>query len=119
MSIVKSFAVGNGDMCYIKHGSDNFTIIDCDLCEDNADEIIAELKEESRGKEIVRFICTHPDEDHFGGIERLDDEMPILNFYVVKNQAIKDEDTVSFQRYCELRDSDRAFYPVLDRKSVV
>lgn len=110
MSVIKSFSVGNGDMFYIRHGSDNFTIIDCDLCEDNADDIIKELKEESKGKGIRRFICTHPDEDHFGGIERLDDEMPISNFYVVKNQAIKDEDTVSFTRYCELRDGDKAFY---------
>lgn len=110
MPVIKSFAVGNGDMFYIKHGTDNFTIIDCDLCEDNVDDIIAELKEESKGKGVIRFICTHPDEDHFGGIERLDDEMPILNFYVVKNQAVKDEETVSFTRYCELRDSSKAFY---------
>jgi beta-lactamase superfamily II metal-dependent hydrolase len=110
MPVIKSFAVGEGDMFYIKHGSDNFTIIDCDLCEDNADNIIAELKKESKEKGIVRFICTHPDEDHFGGIERLDDEMPIQNFYVVKNQAVKDEDTVSFTRYCELRDGRKAFY---------
>jgi len=31
MSIIKSFAVGNGDMFYIKHNSDNFSIIDCYL----------------------------------------------------------------------------------------
>jgi len=110
MPVIKSFAVGSGDMFYIKHGSDNFTIIDCDLCEDNAEAIIAELKRESQSKGIVRFISTHPDEDHFGGIERLDDEMPIANFYVVKNQAIKDEDTTSFTRYCELRNSAKAFY---------
>lgn len=110
MSIIKSFAVGVGDMCYIKHNSDNFTIIDCDLCDDNADQIIAELKQASAGKGIQRFICTHPDEDHFGGLHLLDDAMPINNFYVVKNQAIKDHDTLSFQRYCELRDSDKAFY---------
>jgi beta-lactamase superfamily II metal-dependent hydrolase len=110
MTIIKSFSVGNGDMCYIKHGSDNFTIIDCDLCEDNADNIIAELKSESKSKGVTRFICTHPDEDHFGGIERLDDEMPIRNFYVVKNQAVKDVDTPSFERYCSLRDGSKAFY---------
>ncbi|MBA2935652.1 MBL fold metallo-hydrolase [Sphingomonas sp. CGMCC 1.13654] len=110
MSTIKSFAVGNGDMFYIKHDSDNFTIIDCDLCEDNADAIIDELKEVSKDKGVSRFICTHPDEDHFGGIERLDDKMPIANFYVVKNQAIKDEDTTSFKRYCALRDGDKAFY---------
>jgi len=110
MPIIKSFAVGAGDMFYIQHGSDNFTIIDCDLSEDNADRIIAELKQASRAKGITRFICTHPDEDHFGGIELLDSAMPITNFYVVKNQAIKDSDTVSFTRYCQLRDGDKAFY---------
>ncbi len=110
MSVIKSFAVGNGDMFYIRHNSDNFTIIDCDLGEDNADNIIEELKAESIDKGIVRFICTHPDEDHFGGIERLDDSMPILNFYVVKNQAVKDDNTASFERYCQLRDGDKAFY---------
>jgi beta-lactamase superfamily II metal-dependent hydrolase len=108
--IVKSFAVGNGDMFYIRHGSDNFTIIDCNLCDENADDIISELKAQSADKGITRFICTHPDEDHFGGIELLDDAMPIVNFYVVKNQAVKDEDTTSFKRYCQLRDGAKAFY---------
>lgn len=110
MPTIKSFSVGNGDMFYIKHGSDNFTLIDCDICEENADNIIEELKAESKSKAVTRFICTHPDEDHFGGIERLDDEMPIRNFYVVKNQAIKDIDTPSFERYCSLRDGSKAFY---------
>ena len=31
MSKVKSFSVGEGDMFYISHNSDNFTIIDCCL----------------------------------------------------------------------------------------
>jgi beta-lactamase superfamily II metal-dependent hydrolase len=110
MSTIKSFSVGNGDMFYIRHNSDNFTIIDCDLCEENADAIIEELKAVSKGVGITRFICTHPDDDHFGGIERLDDVMPISNFYVVKNQAIKDKETTSFKRYCELRDGDKAYY---------
>ncbi|WP_434347276.1 hypothetical protein ACN6A1_03270 [Myxococcus virescens] len=110
MSVVKSFSVGNGDMFYINHNSDNFTIIDCNLSDDNADRIIEEIKERSANKGIVRYICTHPDQDHFGGIELLDDAMPILNFYVVENQAIKDEETVSFKRYCQLRGSDKAFY---------
>lgn len=110
MTIIKSYAVGAGDMFYIRHCSDNFTIIDCDLSDDNRDEIIQELKHESRDKGIKRFICTHPDEDHFCGIHWLDDDMPIYNFYVVKNQAVKDKDTDSFKRYCELRDGDKAFY---------
>lgn len=111
MSIVKSFAVGNGDMFYIQHNSDNFTIIDCNLNTESADERIDELKQQSRGKEITRFISTHPDQDHIGGIELLDAEMPIANFYVVKNEATKSEETDSFKHYCKLRDdSSKAFY---------
>ncbi len=110
MPMIKSYAVGAGDMFYIRHGSDSFTIIDCDLGEDNAEEIIADLKSAAAGKGIRRFMCTHPDEDHFGGLHLLDDADPILNFYVVKNQAIKDEDTDSFKRYCKLRDGDKAYY---------
>lgn len=111
MSIIKSFSVGNGDMFYIKHNSDNFTIIDCYLKVDNKDRIIAEIKEQSKAKTLSRFISTHPDEDHFGGIHWLDNELPIQNFYVVKNKAIKTDETESFKKYCALRDdSKKAYY---------
>ncbi|MCW2412923.1 MULTISPECIES: hypothetical protein [unclassified Sphingobium] len=111
MSIVKSFAVGNGDLFYIKHNSDNFTIIDCNLTGVRDDEIIDELKAQSKGKGISRFISTHPDQDHFGGIEKLDAKMPIQNFYVVKNQAIKADETTSFKHYCSLKnDPKKAYY---------
>lgn len=110
MSVIKSFAVGNGDMFYIKHGSDNFTVIDCNVNADNSDRIIAELKDQSKYKGVTRFICTHPDQDHFGGIEILDKAMPISNFYVVKNQAIKSDETASFKHYCKLRDGPKAYY---------
>lgn len=110
MSIVKSYSVGAGDMFYIQHNTDNFTIIDCDLSDENAAEIITDIKAAKAGKGIERFISTHPDEDHFRGLHLLDDAISILNFYVVKNQAIKDVQTASFKRYCALRDSDKAFY---------
>ena len=111
MSIVKSFAVGNGDMFYVQHNSDNFTIIDCNLNAETASERIEELKQQSSGKGITRFVSTHPDQDHFGGIELLDEKMPIANFYVVKNKATKSEETESFKHYCKLRDdSAKAFY---------
>jgi beta-lactamase superfamily II metal-dependent hydrolase len=97
-------------MFYILHNGDSFTIIDCDLSEENANDIIADINSAKSGKGIVRFICTHPDEDHFGGIHILDDAISIVNFYVVKNQAIKDIETESFKRYCTLRDGDKAFY---------
>lgn len=111
MSIIKSFSVGNGDMFYIKHGSDNFTIIDCCLSEDNKDDIINEIKKESSGKGITRFISTHPDEDHIAGLSDLNSNMELYNFYCVDNQATKDDESIDFKKYCEFRDSEKkAFY---------
>lgn len=111
MSIVKSLSVGNGDMFYIKHNTDNFTIIDCNIIgtEENKKRIVDELIKESSSKTLTRFISTHPDGDHFGGIEYLDSRMPITNFYCVKNNATKSTETSDFKKYCSLRDSGKAF----------
>ena len=46
-------------------------MIDCNLEEENADDIIEEIKRESKSKGIHRFISTHPDEDHIHGLEFL------------------------------------------------
>jgi beta-lactamase superfamily II metal-dependent hydrolase len=110
MAMIRSFTVGEGDMFYIQHNSDNFTIIDCQLFGDHKEWLVEELKRESKGKGIVRFISTHPDEDHLEGIEYLDAQMPIRNFYVVQNDATKEDESESFKHYCQLRDSDKAFY---------
>jgi len=112
MSIVKSFSVDYGDMFYIKHGSSNFSIIDCYLPDDydKKEDIVEEIKLESRDKYITRFISTHPDNDHIYGLKYLDDEINILNFYCIKNKVIKEDETEGFIRYCELRDSEKAFY---------
>lgn len=110
MVIVKSFSVDNGDTFYIKHSSDSFSIIDCNLVEERKYEIMSEIVEASKDKNIIRFISTHPDEDHIHGLEYLDNKLGILNFYCVKNSVSKDDETDSFKRYCKLRDSDKAFY---------
>lgn len=110
MSIVKSISVGNGDMFYIKHGSDNFTIIDCSLSDDNYKRIVDEIIQESQEKQISRFISTHPDDDHIRGLAYLNSRKEILNFYCVKNEATKEDETDDFNFYCELRDSSKAFY---------
>lgn len=109
MSIVKSISVGNGDMFYIKHDSDNFTTIDCCLSEENKEDIVDELKRESKDKNISRFISTHPDKDHIQRLDYLDDNHPINNFYCVKNEATKSDETDEFKRYKKLRKSDKAF----------
>jgi beta-lactamase superfamily II metal-dependent hydrolase len=95
-------------MFYIRHNSDNFTIIDCNLA-DRAGGILAELKTQSADKGITRFISTHPDQDHLSGLVELDDVLPIRNFYCVANSATKDVPTGDFDRYCDLRDSSKAF----------
>ena len=111
MSIIKSFAVGNGDMFFIDHGSDNFTMIDCCLNSDNAVRILTEIEARRTKKSIARFISTHPDEDHVRGLEYLEKVIGIENFYCVKNAATKDIETDSFNKYCELRDDPKkAFY---------
>ncbi len=93
----------------IKHNQDNFTIIDCCLNDSNKKTIVDEIIQESSSKNISRFISTHPDQDHLAGLEYLNSRNPILNFYCVKNEATKPEETIDFNKYCELRDSDKAF----------
>ena len=111
MSIVKSLAVGNGDMFYIRHNTDNFSVIDCSLPDDRKDEILKEIAEQREGKGICRFISTHPDQDHISGLVSYDERFGILNFYAVKNKATKSKETEDFKRYKSLRDhSKKAFY---------
>ncbi len=108
MSIIKSFSVGNGDMFYIDHNSDNFTIIDCCYeTEDQREVNFEEIRRISKSKGITRFISTHPDEDHIKGLPELDEKIGILNFYVVKNSAVKDVNTGNFIKYCALRDDEK------------
>lgn len=97
-------------MFYINHNSDNFTIIDCFLGEDNFEDILEEIKTLSSKKGITRFISSHPDNDHIRGLVQLDDKIDIRNFYCVKNRAIKEHQTDDFDRYCELRDSAEAYH---------
>jgi beta-lactamase superfamily II metal-dependent hydrolase len=110
VSIVKSLSVRDGDMFYIDHNSDSFTIIDCCLSEDNKTYIVDEIKSLVAKKGIIRFISTHPDEDHIRGLKYLDTTIGIPNFYCVYNDVTGDEDDEDFTKYCELRDSCQKAY---------
>lgn len=110
MSIIKSLSVDNGDMFYIKHNSDSFSVIDCYMDEDNREEIVNELKRESCDRTIKRFISTHPDDDHIRGLKYLNQKMPISNFYCVENEVTKEEKTDDFIEYCKLRNSKKTFH---------
>lgn len=110
---IKSFSVGNGDMFYIDHSSDNFTMIDCNLPSDiyRKLDILDEVRRLSSSNGITRFISTHADQDHLNGLKEIDETINILNFYCVKNEATKESPTDDFLHYCTLRDNtDKAFY---------
>ncbi|NGM33053.1 hypothetical protein G4G93_03725 [Methylobacterium sp. DB0501] len=110
MPFVKTLSVGHGDMFYISHASDNFTIIDCHLQEHNKAALLAQVWTEASKKGCVRFISTHPDEDHIAGLKDLDEVLSLQNFYCVTNKATKDDPSVSFKHYCMLRDGPKAFH---------
>lgn len=82
MSEIKSLSVGNGDMFYINHNTDNFSIIDCNIIDERKSEILYEVKRLASAKGVIRFISTHPDQDHIQGIEYLDELRLIPNFIV-------------------------------------
>lgn len=110
MSIIKSFSVKNGDMFYIKHNSDNFSIIDCNLVEERKEDIIDEIIDVRKEKYVTRFISTHPDKDHLLGLSELDSKINIRNFYCVENKIELDNEE-DFNKYCELRDdADKQFF---------
>lgn len=116
MAIVKSLSVGEGDMFYIRHNTDNFSIIDCCIEAGRHNGIVSELKKMSEDKTIKRFISTHPDDDHIRGIARLFSDLEIPNFYCVKNEAYNPEGGDDFDKYCELRNGKSGFYIERDCK---
>jgi beta-lactamase superfamily II metal-dependent hydrolase len=71
---------------------------------------VKDIKQAQLGKGVVRFISTHPDEDHILGLQYLDDELGLRNFYCVRNKVTKEDESDDFKHYCALRDSDKAFY---------
>lgn len=110
MSQIRSYSVGVGDMFYINHGSDSFTIIDCCIDKNTKDHILAQVSALAKKKGITRFISTHPDEDHLQGLIELDEKIGIVNFYCVKNAATKPDESNDFIKYREFRDSEKAFH---------
>ena len=111
MSIVKSFSVGNGDMFYIKHDADSFSVIDwCYSTDDDWKRQLDEIECKSKNKGITRFISTHSDDDHIKGLKAYNSRFKISNFYCVRNEATKVEETDDFKEYKRLRDNEKTFF---------
>lgn len=104
MSIVKSFSVGEGDMFYIDHDSDNITVVNCFLNENyDKERIMNELISKFGNRKTKRFISTHPDDDHIKGLKYYKEKFGISIFYCVKNRSTKKVVTKDFKEYCNLR----------------
>lgn len=89
MSIIKSYTFtegkNRGDMYYIADNSSNFTLIDCYLkvTDERKTNIIDEILNVSQNKKVLRFILTHPHDDHYHGIEELFKVWKTTNIYAV------------------------------------
>lgn len=82
--------------------SDNFSIIDCCMDDGNKEAITQEIKDKISKKGIIRFISTHPDEDHLQGLKYLDEQIGIVNFYCVENSAVLSFFSRFSRRYSQL-----------------
>lgn len=117
MSVIKSYSFPDGeirgDMFFIQHNNETFSLIDCYLkpkgtTNGRIQEILPEIQKESADR-ICRFISTHPDNDHIAGIESLNAVWPITNFYSVPNNIPGEKGNESLAKYIELRDSEHNF----------
>lgn len=120
MSIVYSYSFlegdVRGDMFFICHGNDTFTIVDCNLADGREEGILEQVSYFSKDKKIIRFISTHPDNDHIKGLEKLIKKLglPVSNFYSVRNEIASNEDNPSLSKYVELRDDPKSAFITAD-----
>ncbi len=111
MSIIKSFSVGEGDMFYIKHSTDNFTVIDsCYVSDESWKKQLDEIANQRKDKSVRRFISTHPDAGHIKGLKDYNSRFEIVNFYCEANEATKPDETEDFKEYKKLRDDKKKVF---------
>lgn len=96
MSEIKSLSVGNGDMFYVNHNSDNFSMIDCNITDERKSEILDEVKKLAGKKGVVRFISTHRTKIIFRVLSILM-SLSSFEFYCVDNNVSKSTETESFK----------------------
>lgn len=91
--------VGDGDCSVIQHKSGRVTVIDVNKAgcskehiekfnqKDCPSDPISYLQN-LKIRTIHRFVLTHPDMDHLGGVKKLFDEFEILNFWDTNNNKV-------------------------------
>ncbi|MGI6491375.1 MAG: ComEC/Rec2 family competence protein [Pelotomaculum sp.] len=137
MSTIHFLNVKEGDSTWIKHNSGRISLIDvfnASKVEEIKKETIFEAAQRVRGnfgqknypvnpiqylqdfnvQDIFRFILTHPDMDHMGGIKDLFDTISVSNFWDTANNKEKPDFTDS-----QHNEADWDFYQSVREKEVL
>jgi beta-lactamase superfamily II metal-dependent hydrolase len=84
--------VGKGNCTVIDFPSGHLTVIDMDNSrwseENDLTDPIDFLKEKYPNRNIFRLIITHPDMDHLSGMQELDENRTIINFWDTENNKV-------------------------------
>ncbi|MBU0460854.1 MAG: MBL fold metallo-hydrolase [Nanoarchaeota archaeon] len=73
--------VGQGNMILLHFPDNKVICYDCNITEDNEQEVFSYLKKVMPKKGIDIFINSHRDSDHMRGIEKLHEEYPISSIW--------------------------------------
>lgn len=131
MATIHFLNVGNGDCNLIEHDSGHLSVIDINFLKTSetqkTEEAILLEKSAVKGnfnqsahptnpidyiqnlnyRTIFRFILTHPDEDHFNGIENLFNNFKVINFWDINhNKEGSDNENWKFYKKVQKRDEN-------------
>jgi len=110
--------VGKGNCVIVKFPSGRLSIIDIDNSKveigNQLQDPIEFLNENYPNQSIFRFILTHPDMDHFSGLNYLNSLRTIVNFWDTQNNKTAEESKIHLGGYDE---ADWYFYQKLRKQS--
>ena len=116
--IINFLNVGKGNCTVIDFPSEHLTIVDIDNSRGTNDNELTDpvdfLKKRYKGRNVFRFILTHPDMDHLSGLHELHTEFDIINFWDTdhdKTLEFNSDDKSPYKKedwetYLRLRKSD-------------
>lgn len=97
--------VGKGNCVIVKFPSGRLSIIDIDNSKVEIDNPLQDpiefLNENYPNQSIFRFILTHPDMDHFSGLNELNQARTIVNFWDTQNNKTADQSKIHLGGYSE------------------
>lgn len=81
-TVIHFIDVGQGNMVFIKTADGRFYLCDCNVTNDNEDEVLDYLANViGWGTSISAFICTHRDADHMRGVNKINQYFPIQSVW--------------------------------------